>query len=92
MNARAIAEIRLPLDKTAALYGVSERRITQLAASGQITAVKSESRSRNGKQPREYLLSSFPADIQAKFARGPKNSVAITPFAATTLPLFGALP
>jgi transposase InsO family protein len=87
-----IAEVWLPLDKTAALFEKSERRITQLAASGKITAQRFESVSGNGKTPREYLLSSFPADIQMKFALEQKNSTAITSFAAPmTLPLFASV-
>src|SRR6266699_468481 len=90
MTAGKIAEVCVSLSETAALFGLSERRITQLAASGKITAVPSASTVGNGVAPREYLLSSFPADIQAKFAREQQSSAAITPFAGPTLPLFAS--
>src|SRR6266567_3153450 len=92
MSAAKIAEVRLTLEKTCALFGKSDSWIRNLARSGEITAVDSQSISGNGVAPNEYLLSSFPADVQAKFAREQKNSVAITPFAGPTLPLFAALP
>src|SRR6266567_3497355 len=92
MSAAKIAEVRLTLEKTCALFGKSDSWIRNLARSGEITAVDSQSISGNGVAPNEYLLSSFPADVQAKFAREQKNSVAITPFSGPTLPLFAALP
>src|SRR5712691_11834662 len=92
MSAAKIAEIWLTPDKARALLDVSERSLRMQSDAGKITARTSESRAPNGKKPREYLLSSFPADIQAKFAREQQNSVAITPFAGSTLPLFAASP
>lgn len=94
MSARtiAVAEISLTMQETCALFEKSEGRIRQLARSHKIATVDFASPVGNGVAPRKYLLSSFPAAIQAKYAMQSKNSLAITPFAGPTLPLFAALP
>src|SRR5712692_10198780 len=88
----AMPETRLTIEKVCALTGWGERHVRTLTRTQGWQTRLSESRGRNGKQEREYLLSSLPADAQAKFATEHKNS-AITLFAApTTLSLFAPLP
>jgi putative transposase len=85
-----MAETWLTLEKVCALTGWSAGHARR--ASRAWTTRRSESRGRNGKHQREYLLSSLPADVQAKLVAETKNGLAITPFVGRTLPLFAASP
>jgi putative transposase len=72
-----------------ALMDLTERHVRKLGNKDRWTSRPSESRSRNGKHEREYLLSSLPAGAQAKYLEEMRKPLAIAaPSIEQTLPLF----
>lgn len=88
-NAKNFSEIWLSVDQVRELTGWHPQHVRKLASVGKIKAQIAESRGRNGKQEREYLLSSLPTAAQVKYARNSVTETAIVP--AQTLPLFAAV-
>lgn len=91
-GAVAMNAVCITAEKACAITGKTYEWLRMQVRAGKITAKPSESGGRNGVNADEYLLSSFPADAQAKFALETEASSAIIPFAGPTLPLFAALP
>lgn len=85
-----MAEAWLTMERVRALTGWSERHVRR--ASRDWSARTSESRARNGKLQREYLLASLPAKAQAKFVQESKGGLLAVPAAEQTLPLFTSAP
>jgi putative transposase len=83
-------ETWLTMEKVCTLTGWTERHVRR--AAGSWSARASEMRGRNGKQQREYLLSSLPAEAQAKFAEETRKGLLVVPAAEQTLPLFTSAP
>jgi transposase InsO family protein len=86
MTARQTTETWLTLEKVCALKGCSAGHARR-ASRGWATRL-SESRGRNGKCEREYVLSSLPADLRAKFAEEQRKNLGMITAAPSTLPLF----
>ncbi len=82
----------LTTEKVCALTGYHPVHVRRLAKEEKIEARKSEARGTNGKRQREYLLSSLPADAQARFAEEIKKGLQLVPAAERTLPLFASAP
>jgi transposase InsO family protein len=85
-----VAETRLTLERVCALTGWTATNVRLLARTRGWQTRLPESRGRNGKQQKEYLLSDLPAAAQARFAEERRMNLAIIPAAPSTLPLFGS--
>jgi hypothetical protein len=85
-----MTEAWLTMEKVCALTQWTERHVRR--ASRTWSARASEMRGRNGKPQREYLLSSLPAEAQAKFAEEVKKGLLVVPAAEQTMPLFTSAP
>src|SRR5260221_4380565 len=86
---------RLSLKQVCELTGWTERHVRRVADRDKWQMQISESRGRNGKPEREYLLTSLPADTQALFMQKSSSlGVSETAIArqSETLPLFPASP
>ncbi len=83
--------MRLSLKQVCELTGWKERHVRRIADRDKWQTQMSESRGRNGKPEREYLLTSLPADAQARYLQKSKiigaAETAITK-QPETLPLF----
>jgi putative transposase len=81
----------LSLNQVSELTGWHSQHVRRLAAQGKVETRTSKTRGRNGKQEREYLLSSLPADAQTRFIQKGSSlgtsETAITKHSGT-LPLF----
>ncbi len=85
-----MAESWLTIAKVCALTGLTERHVRRTSRTWETRI--SESRGHNGKREREYLLSSLPAEAQAKFAEESRKGLLVVPAAERTLPLFPSAP
>jgi transposase InsO family protein len=86
---KAPAETWLSTAQVRALMDLTERHVRKLGNKDRWTSRPSESRSRNGKHEREYLLSSLPAGAQAKYLEEMRKPLAIAaPSIEQTLQLF----
>lgn len=81
----------LSLQQVCELTRWTERHVRRIAEREEWQTRVSESRGRNGKREREYLLTSLPAPAQVKYARGGLREAAESN-PAKTLPLFPASP
>jgi transposase InsO family protein len=87
-----MAEIWLTMEKVCTLTGWHPQHARKLASQQRLDTRASESRGGNGKLQREYLLSSLPAEAQAKFADDVRKGLQVVPAAEQTLPLFASVP
>jgi DNA adenine methylase len=83
-----VAETFLSKGQVSAATGWTARHVERLAESAALKFRMSESRGRNGKPQREYLLSSLPAEAQMKFIK----AGGLARRNAETLPLFAPPP
>ncbi len=83
-------ETRFTLKQVCALMERSPGHVRRVARTW--PTCTSESRGPNGKREREYLLSSLPAEAQAKYADEVRKGLAIVRAPEQTLPLFASAP
>jgi hypothetical protein len=87
-----MAEAWLTMEKVCALTGWHPQHVRKLASQKRFDTRASESRGANGRHACEYLLSSLPAEAQAKFAEETRKGLQVVPAAEQTLPLFASVP
>jgi transposase InsO family protein len=85
-----MAEAWLTMEKVCALTGYHPVHVRRISRAWPTRAC--ESRGHNGKHEREYLLSSLPAEAQARYTEELKRGLLVVPSPERTLPLFASAP